>query len=148
MLTVSSGELSIGDLENGRTRRHKETWGSEVTSSALRVVTNASPGAVQEMRTRKNSEKLSMTRVRQGAVNVEIVPALLGCANDHDTRLEIARLCVRCRNLPSSLLSRRVKMDLRSKKLPKTMVADLEAFRTCLSQCANVSDVLCGTAWP
>jgi HEAT repeat protein len=109
----------------------------EVTSSALRAVTNASRGTVREMRTRRTYSEAdddtmslssfhSMTsidkkepvfipvlseaqvlrllptlaglannkrwRVRQGAV--EIVPALLGCTNDLDTRSKIAELCI------------------------------------------------------
>lgn len=148
----SCGESSLSLIEHGRARRYKiyvdETLiplvqqllndtDPEVTSSALRAVTNASRGTVREMRNRLNStdaeddtmslssfhshaslEKkepvfvpvLSETqvsrllptltglansrqwRVRQGAV--EIVPALLGCTNKLETRLEIAQLCI------------------------------------------------------
>ena len=148
----SSGESSSGLVEHGRARRYKiyvdETLiplvqqllndtDPEVTSSALRAVTNASRGTVREMRNRLNStevedDTLSLSsfhshasfekkepvfvpvlsetqvsrllptlaglansrqwRVRQGAV--EIVPALLGCTNKLETRLEIANLCI------------------------------------------------------
>lgn len=109
----------------------------EVTSSALRAVTNASRGTVREMRsrhmsmaseddsvsvsshmstsTREKKEpvflpvlsedqvlrllptlselgKSKQWRVRQSAV--EIVPALLGCTRNMDTRNEIAQLCI------------------------------------------------------
>lgn len=110
----------------------------EVTSSALRAVTNASRGTVREMRTRRtyseatDDDSMSLSsyhsmssvekkepvfipvlseaqvlrllptltdlanskkwRVRQGAV--EIVPALLGCTNELDTRAKIAELCI------------------------------------------------------
>lgn len=109
----------------------------EVTSSALRAVTNASRGTVREMRTRRtcseaDDDTMSLSsfhsmssmekkepvfipvlseeqvlrllptladlansnkwRVRQGAV--EIVPALLGCTNELDTRSRIAELCI------------------------------------------------------
>ena len=109
----------------------------EVTSAALRAVTNASRGTIREMRTRRTSSDVdddtvslssfhSLTsvekkepvfipvlsesqvlrllptlsdlanskkwRVRQGAV--EIVPALLGCTNELDTRTKIAELCI------------------------------------------------------
>jgi hypothetical protein len=116
----------------------------EVTSSALRAVTNASRSAARDVRARFNTEdddsksttshqshteshtsmekkepvflpvlsedqvlRLLPTlselgtsrqwRVRQSAV--EIVPALLGCTTQFETRAEIARLCVRlCRD--------------------------------------------------
>jgi hypothetical protein len=66
----STGDLSFGSVEHGRTRRYKtyvdETLiplvqqllndtDPEVTSSALRAVTNASRGTVREMRNRLNS---------------------------------------------------------------------------------------------
>ncbi|CAB9516819.1 protein phosphatase 2, regulatory subunit A, beta [Seminavis robusta] len=110
----------------------------EVTSSALRAVTNASRGTVREMRSRQmsvaseddmsvSSHGVSLSsrerkdpvflpvlseaqvlrllptlselgnskqwRVRQSAV--EIVPALLGCTRNIETRREISQLCVR-----------------------------------------------------
>jgi hypothetical protein len=110
----------------------------EVTSSALRAVTNASRGTVRELRSRQmsvaseddmsvSSHGASMSsrdrkepvflpvlseaqvlrllptlselgnskqwRVRQSAV--EIVPALLGCTRNLDTRRGIAELCIR-----------------------------------------------------
>lgn len=106
----------------------------EVTSSALRAVTNASRGTVREIRPRHMSEDDSVSvsshmssstrekrepvflpvlseaqvlrllptlshlgnskqwRVRQSAV--EIVPALLGCTRNIETRSKIAQLCV------------------------------------------------------
>ena len=146
----SSGELS--DNPEERIRRYKayvdETLiplvqqllhdtDPEVTSAALRAVTNASRGTVREVRTRRaaseaDDDTLSLSsfhsltsvekkepvfipvlsesqvlrllptlsdlatskkwRVRQGAV--EIVPALLGCTNEQDTRSKIAELCI------------------------------------------------------
>lgn len=107
----------------------------EVTSAALRAVTNASRGNVREARVHKKSmatdeDNMSLSsfqshekkdpvfipvlsetqvlrllptltdlaasrqwRVRQGAV--EIVPALLGCTQNLETRMEIAQLCFR-----------------------------------------------------
>lgn len=111
----------------------------EVTSSALRAVTNASRGTVREIRSRQNTmetqDDVSVSshrslssnakertepvfmpvlsedqvvrlfptlsalgdskqwRVRQSSV--EIVPALLGCTRNIETRKEISNLCVR-----------------------------------------------------
>lgn len=113
----------------------------EVTSSALRAVTNASRGTVREIRARRMSLASELAseddasvsshlshaseqrkepvflpvlseaqvlrllptlselgnsrqwRVRQSAV--EIVPALLGCTRNNETRAEIAGLCIR-----------------------------------------------------
>lgn len=110
----------------------------EVTSSALRAVTNASRGTVREIRSRKNTmaseddasvsshRSLSSNKDRNEPVfmpvlseaqvvrlfptlsalgdskqwrvrqsSVEIVPALLGCTRNMDTRKEISHLCVR-----------------------------------------------------
>ena len=104
----------------------------EVTSAALRAVTNASRGHARDATTRRNEDdsvslssqshaidrvdpvfrpvlseaqvlrlvptlsQLSAStqwRVRQSAV--EIVPALLGCTHNMETRSEIAQLCVK-----------------------------------------------------
>ena len=104
----------------------------EVTSAALRAVTNASRGHARDMATRRNEDdSISLSsqshavdrvdpvfrpvlseaqvlrlvptlsdlssstqwRVRQSAV--EIVPALLGCTHNTETRSEIAQLCVK-----------------------------------------------------